>query len=174
MKRRNFILGGLAAITASASTKALAHEHKPTRTEVRYHDGIRVNLNSNDYKILEETIWGETRGESDLGKMAVVHVILNRYYSNDNRFKNSKSISEICLKKKQFSCWLNKFKMRHIKHDVTYKHVKDIVHTAIKLYSLGIDYSNGALFYYSEIIDKPKWAKEMKHVNKIGLHDFYV
>lgn len=36
-------------------------------------------MKENDIDILARTIYGEARGETDLGKMAVASVILNRY-----------------------------------------------------------------------------------------------
>ena len=64
--------------------------------------------------------------------------------------------------------------MNHIKIDDTYNDIKKLVNDAIIQYEQGIDYSNGALFYYSDIMDKqPAWAKDYEQVNKIGLHNFF-
>lgn len=191
MNRRNFLIGGISAIvvgniavkeTASASNKHQKHFQKkakkevkhPNKINVKYHKPIKVKMSKFDRHVLVETLWGETRGESDMGKMAVVHLILNRYFTDDSMFKNYKTISSLCLKKYQFSCWLDKFKMRHIKKDDTYENIVKVVDHAIHLYEKGVDYSNGALYYYSVDIDKPKWAKEMTKVNEIGKHRFYV
>lgn len=188
MKRRNFLIGCVAtcATVSFASEKEIANatnkhhiQHKEDKKQhktifhVRYHKHVKVNMTKFDKNVLIETIWGETRGESNLGKMAVVHLVLNRHFTDNSIFKKQKTISQLCLKKYQFSCWLNKFTMKHIKKDDTYKEIVETVEKAIHLYEKGIDYSNGALFYYSIDINKPKWAKEMKKVNEIGKHRFY-
>ena len=147
--------------------KKMFHFPKFTR-----HTGGKVKLSKYDRNVLIKTIWGETRGESAIGRMAVVHVILNRKYKENPFFKKSKTISQLCLKKYQFSCWLDKFKMNHIKVDDTYKDIEKEVNEAIHAYESGYDYSNRALFYYSDIIDPPNWAGDYKLVNKIGLHNF--
>lgn len=150
---------------------------KPHHRAIRFprfvrHDAAPVKLSKWDKAVLIKTIWGETRGETSRGRMAVVHVILNRRYKTNPFFKN-KTISQLCLKKYQFSCWLDSWKMNHIKIDDTFKDVKEDVTKAIALYERGIDYSNGALFYWSDIMPKPpKWAKDYNMVNKIGVHNF--
>lgn len=194
MKRRNFLFGGMAIASVAAlshtpiaeakhhkkevSKHAAPHGHKSHNhhysPKVKYNKPMKLHLSKYDKAILVETIWGETRGESSLGRMAVVHVILNRRYVENKYFNKLKTISAVCLKKYQFSCWLDKFKMRHIKRDDTFDSVKHDVEEAIQKYERGIDYSNGALFYYSDIIAPPKWAKEYALVNKIGLHNFMV
>jgi len=61
---------------------------------------------------MAKTVWGEARGESVKGQIAVAWVIKNRA---DNPRWWGKTIEEVCLKKYQFSCWLesdpNKAKM---------------------------------------------------------------
>lgn len=133
----------------------------------------KIKLSTYDRAVLTKTIWGETRGETDLGRMAVVHVILNRIHTDNPLFKSYRKVSQVCLRKYQFSCWLDSWKMRHIKVDDTYRDIKKVVDVAIHKYENGVDYSNGALFYYSDTIDAPKWAKVFKQVNKIGLHNFF-
>lgn len=181
MNRRAFILGGASLVlTTSVTTNVMAshkksniHHKEHFHPKVKYHNKTKIKLSKHDKNVLIETIWGEARGETSLGRMAVVHVILNRIYTNNITFKSYKSIAQVCLKKYQFSCWLDKFTMRHIKNDDTYKDVKNDVEKAIKDYEHGVDYSNGALFYFSDIIKPPKWVKNYKNVNKIGLHNFY-
>lgn len=199
MKRRNFLIGGVALVgTASASlaksptiknplpkmpvrhdeatsfieVKAHRH-HKPHFPKYINRPKVKVKLTSYDKAVLVKTAWGETRGESKLGRMAVVHVILNRIYTENPQYKSFKSIAQVCLKKYQFSCWLDKLTMRHIKVDNTFKEVKADVEAAIRAYEHGIDYSNGATLYYSDIISPPKWVSSYNKVNKIGLHNFY-
>ncbi len=53
-------------------------------------------------QIMALTIYGEARGESAEGKIAVGSVILERV---DHRGWDGKTIPEVCLKRKQFSCF---------------------------------------------------------------------
>lgn len=51
--------------------------------------------------ILARTIYGEARGESQIGKEAVAEVIMNRVASK--RYPDT--VKEVCLQPWQFSCW---------------------------------------------------------------------
>ena len=55
-----------------------------------------------DLDTMARTLWGEARGETDEGVLAVAWVILNRarkpgWWGHD--------IESVCLKRWQFSCW---------------------------------------------------------------------
>lgn len=52
---------------------------------------------------LARTLWGEARGEPELGRLGVAWVVLNRLHHKPARF--GRSIAEVCRKPKQFSCW---------------------------------------------------------------------
>jgi spore germination cell wall hydrolase CwlJ-like protein len=56
-------------------------------------------LNDKEYVAL--TIYGEARGESFDGKMAVASVLRNRFLSH----RWGISYASVCLSPKQFSCW---------------------------------------------------------------------
>lgn len=64
---------------------------------------------SKDVDILARTIYGEARGEAEIGKRAVASVILNRYKSG--KWFAGNTIAETCQfcvkgsKYHQFSCW---------------------------------------------------------------------
>ena len=51
---------------------------------------------------LAKTMYGEARGESDTGKQAVCHVILNRVKKGGWW---GDTIEKVCRKRYQFSCW---------------------------------------------------------------------
>ena len=55
-----------------------------------------------DIEVLSKTIYGEARGESLLGKIAVGHVVLNRVKAES---WYGDSIEGVCRKKQQFSCF---------------------------------------------------------------------
>jgi N-acetylmuramoyl-L-alanine amidase len=52
-----------------------------------------------DYEALTLTLYGETRGEPEAGKLAVAHVIWNRAQ------RHHLSVKDVCLAPHQFSCW---------------------------------------------------------------------
>lgn len=55
-----------------------------------------------DDHVAARTIYGEARGESDEGKLAVAHVIRNRL-AKPTRW--GKTAASVCLSAMQFSCW---------------------------------------------------------------------
>lgn len=56
-----------------------------------------------DVSILGLTLYGEARGEPIEGIVAVAHVVNNRRMDSKNRWP--KTFQDVCLQKKQFSCW---------------------------------------------------------------------
>lgn len=58
-----------------------------------------------DHDILARTLWGEARGESLAGHIAVAWTIRNRV--NDGRAKSwwGEGYTGVCQKPYQFSCW---------------------------------------------------------------------
>jgi N-acetylmuramoyl-L-alanine amidase len=56
---------------------------------------------AHDIDILARTIWGEARGESFDGRLAVAWVAVNRL----KRGRYGDTLAEVCLRPKQFSCW---------------------------------------------------------------------
>ena len=55
-----------------------------------------------DLSVMARTVYGEGRGDSHEGRLAIAHVILNR--ARAGGWWGS-AISEVCLKRWQFSCW---------------------------------------------------------------------
>lgn len=55
-----------------------------------------------DRDIVAGTIYGESRGETTLGRLAVACVIQNRVKV---RYRGAQSWADVCLAPKQFSCW---------------------------------------------------------------------
>lgn len=52
-----------------------------------------------DVDIIAKTLYGEARGETTMGKIAVATVIYNRANGDNTKYV------KVCLKPKQFSCW---------------------------------------------------------------------
>src|SRR5206468_1990445 len=59
-----------------------------------------------DFDILSRTLYGEARGEYDktgpAALIAVANVIVNRFKKGG---KYGQTLTEVCLKPRQFSCW---------------------------------------------------------------------
>ncbi|MDR0942105.1 MAG: cell wall hydrolase [Holosporales bacterium] len=130
-----------------------------------------------DIEIMAKTIYGEARGEYSCKNgglkslIAVGNVIMNRSKSSGD------SITAVCLKPKQFSCWNKDDPNRKIIEKAT---AKDKAYqlcfiTAAKIISEEIgDATNGANHYYSRFLENPpKWAKNKKPVAEIGNHIFF-
>ncbi len=68
-----------------------------------------IRISDADLLTLARTIYGEARGEPQLGKEAVAHVVLNRFLAGQKQQRRARqygaSIEEVCRKPWQFSCW---------------------------------------------------------------------
>jgi N-acetylmuramoyl-L-alanine amidase len=56
-----------------------------------------------DLWVMAQTVWGEARGESQAGQIAVAWVIRNRQLYHPTW--RGKTLAEVCLAPYQFSCW---------------------------------------------------------------------
>lgn len=123
------------------------------------------------------TIYGEARGESYEGMLAVGWVIRNRV---ENPGWWGKNIISVCTKRYQFSCWNE--------NDANYEHVKAVarqergfmdkpkvqecVMAAIEVTRMQRCLIEGADHYHADGI-VPAWKDDNRFVGKIGHHTFY-
>jgi N-acetylmuramoyl-L-alanine amidase len=124
---------------------------------------------------MAKTVWGEARGESVKGQIAVAWVIKNRA---DNPRWWGKTIEEVCLKKYQFSCWLesdpNKAKMDKL----TEEDLKDQIEICQSVLDEKVsDPTDGANHYHTTGI-LPSWIRNdddsfKQPIATIGNHLFY-
>lgn len=135
-------------------------------------------INFTDFVVMAQTIFGEARGETQSGKIAVAHVILNRYKRCKARPQFGKgTIESVCLAPLQFSCWN--------KNDINYaiineidlvgnKSFLDCVTIAFNVLTGKItDNTNGADHYYAcTMKDAPEWSKSGYDKINIGNHIF--
>lgn len=131
-----------------------------------------------DKQLLALCIYGEARGETDEGKIAVGSVVLERvrkggWYGN--------SIHEVVLKPFQFSAFLerdpNYGKLVHIADQwdeemATNTALNDCYTIASGLIDGEIQENVAATHYHTTNI-KPSWAKTMEPVATIRHHIFY-
>ena len=105
-------------------------------------------------------IYHESRGEEQLGQIAVAHVTLNRVKKGDT------SVKEVVLSPYQFS-WV---------HTQPWE-PKDIpalvqcFHSAVIAMN-GFDFTGGSTHYHKKNI-KPFWTRKKELVAVIGAHKFY-
>jgi len=123
--------------------------------------------------IFARTVWGEARGEEELGKIAVAWVVKNR--AADPKWWGHDVIG-VCLKPYQFSCWLksdpNRKKLLAVtEDDPVFADCKKIC--AAVLAGEIPDPTGGATSYYADtMVNPPRWAKQMYTLCKIGRHVF--
>ena len=139
--------------------------------------GENMGLTKDDL-IVAATLWGEARGEKEIGMQAVANVIRNR--------AESKGITpkEVVLKPKQFSVWnttdtdteLNRINLLYKKNPDTkdsklWDTAKQITLQYVK--NKGTDNTKGAEFYHTTSI-KPNWNwDKLAKTTTIGNHIFY-
>lgn len=123
-----------------------------------------------DLEIMAKTIFGEARGETYEGQVAVACCILNRFKSG--KWFAGKTIAQTCQKPWQFSCWNkndpNSQKIASLTFP-TYSKYFPIIKDAI----LG-DITNGATHYYAPaLVKEPNWAKGKEPCFECGNHLFF-
>lgn len=124
-----------------------------------------------DIDILARTIYGEARGESKLGKMAVASVILNRYKSG--KWFAGKTIEETCKKPWQFSCW----NFNDVNRDKILKATDEELGECLTVARDAIngafgDVAMGSCHYHTKNC-KPSWAVGKIPITAVGNHLFY-
>lgn len=127
--------------------------------------------------VLARTLWGEARGDGDLGMGAVANVVLNRVRIAQDRGKYwwGSNIVQVCQKPYQFSCW-NRSDANF--QNLQYVDTRDLHYaTALRIARRGLagvleDSTHGATHYHAAEIS-PYWAKNVKPCAVIGGHIFY-
>lgn len=149
----------------------------PERVSAPKKRGIDAKRQEKEVDILARTIWGEARGEGELGMTAVACVILNRvqiskqkggvWWGND--------LIGICQKPYQFSCWNINDPNREKLLTVTERDI--YFATALRIAKRGVlgflvDVTGGATHYHAKGIS-PYWARSLVSTASIGQHMFY-
>ena len=131
-------------------------------------------INMIDYITLCQTVYGEARGEETQGRMAVVHVILNRVKKSGWM---GKTVYDVCLKNQQFSCWNdndpNCDKVKGLTwYDAEYNGIFHDVKLALNWWMSGEDITLGATHYHTKSVH-PQWSFDKVPCITIGNHLFY-
>lgn len=126
------------------------------------------------------TLWGECRGESIEGQIAVACIIRNRANANKVSIRPWK---DVCLDKWQFSCWWGNDANSQATYDYAKKalQAEDPLTRQLRWIVVGIvagsviDLTHGASHYITTKLyqtDPPTWAKAMQPLATIGAHTF--
>jgi len=119
------------------------------------------NYSDNDLNLLAKLIYGEARGESYTGQVAVGAVVLNRVKSSS--FPNT--ISGVIYQKNAFTA-VSDGQINLTPDQTARKAAKDALN--------GWDPTNGALYYYNPSIATSSWIFSRKTLTTIGNHVFAV
>lgn len=130
-------------------------------------------------EILAQTIYGEARGEAKAlegglaALMAVANVVMNRV-KEGGWF--GRSVKEVCLKPRQFSCWED----GNVEAMQKARAEPDAVYRLCQRVAQGVaqdgwpDLTNGANHYYSDRLPVPPvWVQGRRPEVKIGHHLFF-
>ena len=132
--------------------------------------------------VLALTLWGESRGETLGGRIAVACVIRNR--ANEKSWYGH-GISGVCLKRWQFSCWLpqggesNCRQLMAMANKTHISRMKTVAYRECFWIAQGIcnrvvrDQVKRANHYYVDGTRKPKWAVGQTPVLELGTHLFF-
>jgi N-acetylmuramoyl-L-alanine amidase len=125
-----------------------------------------------DQEILARTLFGEARGEPAEGRQGVASVVMNRVAKPCWWGKN---VRDVCLARKQFSCWNENDPNRAVIMEVTaddpiYANCLDISEQAIN--GNLIDNTGGA-DSYCVVGTVTEWNKGLTPTTIIGHHTFY-
>ncbi len=136
-----------------------------------------------DKQLLALNIYGEARGESTEGKIAVGSVVLERV---DHRDWDGKTVHEVCLKPYQFSCFNsndpNRGKLLHIAEqwDIAIA-INPVLNDCYCVASGLIDgiiprtpaIADAHATQYLRTDHTAPWVDKMKKVAEVGRHSFY-
>jgi spore germination cell wall hydrolase CwlJ-like protein len=134
-------------------------------------------MTDHDLDVLARTLYGEARGEYAQGGpavfIAIANVIVNRLKRGG---KYGKTITEVCLKPQQFSCW-NKndpnrilIQQEGVENNPLFKITRNVAQNVIN--GIWPDLTRDSDHYHASSCN-PAWAKTEKVKLRLGGHIFY-
>ncbi|MDZ8119355.1 cell wall hydrolase [Pontiella agarivorans] len=157
-------LTGLPLLAKAAATHSVEHTESKKEAPENF-------LSEETARIVSYTIYAEARGEDYEGKRAVASVIATRA-----RLLR-RTMAEICLHEKQFSCWNNIRRVPEAYALGTYTNLRDMVARADS-YSLAwqlLSYNrkwDRFTHFYNPSKANPSWASKLTGIKTIGNHVF--
>lgn len=131
-----------------------------------------------DRDILARTLWGEARGESLEGQIAVAWTIRNRVSDGRNKSWWGEGYAGVCQAKYQFSCWNSNdpnFASLSGAKAIPFRELAQARIAADQVIDGKVpDPTGGATHYYATTMPKPPtWTKGAKQTLKLGRHVFF-
>lgn len=119
--------------------------------------------------VIVATIIMEAGGEYHIGALEAVYEVIKT-----RARKRNKTLAQICLQRKQFSCWNGKANgMKALEDTIAQVKKHPRWKIAEKILGSNTNFTNGADHYHADYINKPYWADSMTVTAKIGRHIFY-
>ena len=125
-----------------------------------------------DFVVFALTLWGEARGEPELGQEAVAWVIVNRLRTG---YRGARTLADVCHARLQFSCWNsndpNALALKTL--DFTDPAFCRVFAVACRVWTgEAPDPTHGARHYHNHRVD-PVWSRGRHPTAVIGNHLFY-
>jgi Cell wall hydrolyses involved in spore germination len=117
------------------------------------------NLSQSEINYLAQLVYSEANGESQQGKEAVVHVVLNRI--NHNEFPNT--VTEVIQQPRQFDN----------AHAISSYPITESNLAAVTSALYGTDITWGAIFFYNPAIGNSTFFNTRTQTTSIGGHSFF-
>jgi N-acetylmuramoyl-L-alanine amidase len=137
-----------------------------------------MTVSERDRDILARTLWGEARGESLAGQIAVAWTICNRV--NDGKAKSwwGEGYVGVCQKPYQFSCWNSNdpnFAYLSGAKRIPFRGLAQARIAADQVIDGKVpDPTGGATHYYAiSMKTPPAWAAKAKLTLQLGGHAFF-
>ena len=139
-------------------------------------DTLDAALDAQELACMATNIYHESARESDLGKIAVAMVVLNRVSSPDfpdticdvvHQPSRDSTRPRSC----QFS-WTCDGKSDRIRDSEKYQSIISLSRDILRSRDTIVDIVDGALYYHAVYVN-PSWAKYFKRVTRIDTHIFY-
>jgi len=131
-----------------------------------------------DRDILARTLWGEARGESLAGQIAVAWTIRNRVFDGKDRSWWGEGYAGVCQKPYQFSCWNRNdpnFAYLNGAKPIPFREITQARIAGDQVIDGKVpDPTSGATHYYAISMKKaPVWAAKATETLKLGGHVFF-
>lgn len=137
-----------------------------------------MSVSEKDRDVLARTIWGEARGESTAGKVAVAWTIRNRVFDGKEKSWWGEGYTGVCQAKYQFSCWNSNdpnYPFLSGARQIPLRELAQCRVVADQVIDGKVpDPTGGATHYYAIAMKKaPAWSAKAKQTLKLGGHVFF-
>lgn len=137
-----------------------------------------INVPIEDVECLALNIYHEARNQSELGQLAVSHVVLNRVASKKYpntickvikkaRYSAGKPVRNKC----HFSWYCDGLPDDPKEHKAWQDSMRS-AYSAYVMYELGVDVTSGSVMYHANYVN-PYWKSAYKRTVRIDSHIFY-